>query len=455
VSKDTARKGIALTNILKPLRRTTVKSKRADGRAPVQSKILWYVFCLILVGAQNCFYFVNADAINIHGVLNYLDFFVLLALGWAGYTWWQDRGEPNPIFRYKWLILATVILSILSSVQAQRLYGQGFITGLRPQRFWVVWGLMYFPLTKHLFLKKLSWRQIRRFIYAICTIELLLYIIQYFLYGKFNFLYVYVNVRYGENRFYYSNLLLCVFLFFNLDELSRFKKKGVLSAAVSGVSVMLVLFVLVVVGKMRMTTLAVLGAGFVGVMLWREGGRMRLILLGAAVLAAVALALTQMGRDTLSALADYLTGNVDKSSTLNIRLIGREWYFAALKAHPILGGGYPSTLDAAASAAAGFDKNIYLVDNGVFGFLFIYGFPGALWVIALFGYLSYDGWRLMRARGWYSFFLIPLYWLIAIQTEMHWYYEQGGFLVMVILLAAMEYGLRGVRKPPAGRRVTE
>ena len=44
------------------------------------------------------------------------------------------------------------------------------------------------------------------------------------------------------------------------------------------------------------------------------------------------------------------------------------------------GGGYPYIEDAL--EASGYYKRMYLVDNGVFGFIYIYGGVGIIWIAA-------------------------------------------------------------------------
>ena len=87
--------------------------------------------------------------------------------------------------------------------------------------------------------------------------------------------------------------------------------------------------------------------------------------------------------DVFQSTINTILSNED---TLAIRSIGREWYLNSLIKHPILGCGYPHEDCRAACEAAGFTRGIYIVDNGVFGFAYIYGLIGVLWIVGFWIY---------------------------------------------------------------------
>lgn len=393
-------------------------------------KILLYI---IVIGCENCFYLIDTDAVNISGIFNYLDFFIVLSAVFFALVYIR-YGKKHCDFKFKWLILSVIPLSVLASIQANILFGQPFVMGLRPQRFWIVWGLLYFPIRRMMEVKKLTVDDLIKMVFVIGTVEIILFSLQYIIGTGHLFLYVGMNQRYGSDRYYFYNIFLRLLLFINLDRV--FQKKKVL---ISCIYIVAVLFVLVVVGKMRMTSLTTLLAIAFGVLIWRRGGTTKIGILFAGITAAILLFNTQFVQDALSTAFEALNGVYSAASTLTIRKVGRQLYLETLKNHPLLGGGYPSVLNAAASEAAGFTRYIYLVDNGLFAFAYIYGGLGIMWVVWFFATLLRNGWKIYKKRGLQFMLLAPLGWLIAGQTEAHWYFDNGFICVTIILVILEEY----------------
>jgi hypothetical protein len=50
-----------------------------------------------------------------------------------------------------------------------------------------------------------------------------------------------------------------------------------------------------------------------------------------------------------------------------------------------------------------------------------------------------NGWKLSRTHNLYFMLLAPLGWLIASQTEAHWYWDNGFICVTLILVIMEEY----------------
>lgn len=400
-----------------------------------ESTLLKALLFLILVGCENTFYLINADQMNIAGVFNYQDIYVVLAFLFIVIVFIK-YGRVKCQFRFKWVILSIIPIALIASYQSLQLYGQSFIMGIRPQRFWIMWALLYFPIRRMMEAKKLTVDDLIKMTYIIGTVEIILFSTQYFLGRDHQFLYVGVTLRYGTDRYYFHNTLLVVLLFICLDRI--FQKKKVIF---NGIYIALILFVLLEVGKMRMTSLATALAMMFGILLWRRGGKTKIGVLIAVVVASILLFNTSIVQDTLTTLLEFRNDSVSATSTLAIRQYGRALYFSNLAKHPILGCGYISSLSYTASAAAGFYDNVFLSDNGLYAFAFMYGGIGVAWVIWLFASLLKYGWNTYRERGIQFMLLVPLSWLIAGQTEAHWYFNNG-FICVVLILVVLEECLR-------------
>ena len=105
--------------------------------------------------------------------------------------------------------------------------------------------------------------------------------------------------------------------------------------------------------------------------------------------------------------------------------------------HPILGGGYPSNFYQPARYAAGIDQLIYLYDNGIFGFMYIYGIIGLIWLVSLWAKILKDGSYIQKQYSEMLFLLYPFFFIITCMNELHWYWEYG-MVVFSLYLCAME-----------------
>lgn len=385
-----------------------------------------------VIASENFFYLLDGENTKLLRIISLNDLCILLSIFWICTIMFLYRNLPSPKYHFKWIILFSLVLMITSSYQSYLQYNQNVFMGIRPQRFWIVWGLMYFPITKLLFLNKITYEKIVKIIFFIGTLELVIYISQYILQGKIQFLHVGSNDVYSTTRFYVSNIFLILLLFINLDQI--FNRKKILRSALYIVAI---LFVIIIVGKMRMTFIAVIGAIMIGLLIWRRGGILKVIAFSIFIVAALFVSNLEEVKAIFLTLNGQATVN-----TLNIRELGREFYLSVLKQHPILGGGYINTQWEPAAVASGIYNKIYWVDNGIFGFAYFYGLLGVIWVMILFGKIYIMASKVRKKLKCYIFYIMPFYWLIAMYTEMHWYYNS--FFVMTLFICMLEAKFRKI-----------
>lgn len=329
-------------------------------------------------------------------------------------------------YRFKWVMVFSVFLVLLSSIQSYRLYGQGIGLGIRPQRYFLVFALSYFPIRKLMANEILSYKKVERLIYKVGIAEIFLYLAQFILRNTVTFLAVKKNNVYSSTRYYISTVLLCLLIFICLDKIFR-KEKIVFNSFV----IISAMAVILAVGKMRLNFISVAGAIMIGVVLWRRGGSVKMFFVILVAIFTIMISNTEVIQSILPAI--NRTGKID---TLAIRDIGREFYLQTVYEHPILGAGYINTQWHPAYVAARAGEGISWVDNGVFGIVFFYGGIGFLWIISIFGKIYKYAYKLLK-NGVYLFFIMPLYWIIGCMNEAHWYWSN--FLVFVLFICLLEY----------------
>lgn len=168
-----------------------------------------------------------------------------------------------------------------------------------------------------------------------------------------------------------------------------------------------------------------------GIIMWRRGGNYKIL---SVFVIAIGVGLVS-GSEVVQSILPALNGT-GRSDTLEIREIGRNFYLDVIRNHPILGGGYINTQWEPAYIASRQSEGITWVDNGIFGFMYFYGGIGLAWVMVLFGKTLSLGRRVKNNMNEYAYLLTPIYWLVAMLSEAHWYFIS--FMVFVLLICLME-----------------
>lgn len=368
--------------------------------------------------SENCFYLFEDDI--------YKDIGLVIVLAWSLWTMIKFKNKKNPPFRFGMCILFTLVLMLTSSLQSRLLYNQSILLGIRPQRYWITWAMTYFPIRKLMYLDYITFDDLKGLLYKIGILELILYTGQYLLAENIVFLHVHSYSTYSTSRFYFSNILLCLVLFMRLNDI--FNKQNVKR---NMFFIAWIILDIIQIGKMRMTFIAVSTAILFGIIMWRRGGNYKIL---SVFVIAIGVVLVS-GSEVVQSILPALNGT-GRSDTLEIREIGRNFYLDVIKNHPILGGGYINTQWRPAYIASRQSEGITWVDNGIFGFMYFYGGIGLAWVIALFGKTLSLGRWVKNNMNEYVYLLTPVYWLVAMVSEAHWYFIS--FMVFVLLICLME-----------------
>lgn len=368
--------------------------------------------------SENCFYLFEDDI--------YKDIGLVIVLAWSLWTMIKFKNEKNPPFRFGMCILFTLVLMLTSSLQSRLLYNQSILLGIRPQRYWITWAMTYFPIRKLMYLDYITFDDLKGLLYKIGILELILYTGQYLLAENIVFLHVHSYSTYSTSRFYFSNILLCLVLFMRLNDI--FNKQNVKRNIFF---IAWIILDIIQIGKMRMTFIAVSTAILFGIIMWRRGGNYKILSIFVIAIGVVLVS----GSEVVQSILPALNGT-GRSDTLEIREIGRDFYLDVIKNHPILGGGYINTQWRPAYIASRQSEGITWVDNGIFGFMYFYGGIGLAWVMVLFGKTLSLGRWVKNNMNEYVYLLTPVYWLVAMVSEAHWYFIS--FMVFVLLICLLE-----------------
>lgn len=353
---------------------------------------------------------------------------LLFALIWGVVNWIKLLKHHGPKYEYGIWIIVLLIMILLSALQSYFLYDQSIFVGIIDQRIVFIWALLYFPIRKCIYYGVLKYEHILKILYIICIIQLTVFIAQYFLRNRILFTYVGEGIRNNRIRYYYSPVLLDMIFMFALDFFLKMRgKKKIFGAGLIGA----ILFEVMIVQQFRLSSMGlILSLGlFVILLRGKTQYKLAYIVLGAFILGV--LFNTTLVQNVLNTIL-----NSDYDSGMQIRFVGKALYFKTLVRHPVLGGGYPSDKCQAAYRAAGQTRHIYLVDNGVVAFAYLYGGLGIIWVVSLWVKLLRFGMELRKKASEMAFLLFPVFFVITCINELHWYWEYGPVIFVIFICLA-------------------
>ncbi len=389
------------------------------------------MFFFILISSQSYFYLID-DKLEILKIQP-SDLALIFALFWAAFILGSYQKLNLKRMQFAGYMVFFAALIFLSSLQSQLLFGQSIKYGLIQQRRLLIWIFVYFAIELALIKGKFNYEQLVSMIRIIGRIELAIYISQYFLYDYIHFLYVSVSSRYNDVRFYFTPTLLDFLFMIEMDFLlNKYNSKR--EKIKSGITIVLILFEVMIVQKFRLTTMALICCFVLCVLIKRFSKAIKFIYVMIAVLGICILLNTTMFRDIIE---QFSLGFTDYGH-FGIRADARKLYLEMLAKHPFLGGGYPYIEDAL--EASGYYKRMYLVDNGVFGFIYIYGGVGIIWIAALWTKLIKMSRKVFENKNITYFLLFYLFFIVTCINELHWYYDSGiGVFILSLCILDAKY----------------
>lgn len=394
-----------------------------------KNKIVTWSFGIILI--MNLYYFYVIDHYNtrLFGI-SMQDVALAAAMLWGVYYWIKLIKLPNPKFYFGRWMLAMLIMVLLSSIQSNRLCGQSLIGGIAPQRWIWVWALVYFPVRKCIYNKIINLDDFIAMLLAVGICQLILWTVQFFLGDSVFLTHVGRGTRSNRTRYYYNPVLLDFLFLLSLDRFVKYPRmKKVLYVVIAG----LVLFETMVIQQFRATTMGLLVCMFffavIHVLFMKGNNKYKIICFMIGCIVVGGILSTSLMRSALKLIFE---------NRPDIRSVGRELYLRTLFEHPILGGGYPNThYEPAMTAATDGNSAIYMSDNGIFGFFYLYGGIGIIWIVTLWYKLLLNGMKIKRFFSELAYLLFPLFFIVVSRNELHWYWEYG-FIIFSIFLCIEE-----------------
>lgn len=306
-----------------------------------------------------------------------------------------------------------------------KVYGQPFMLGFRPQRFFIMTYLLYFPLIRMIYCNRNNVEYVKKVFINFGIIELILYITQYFLISKKIFLYMRVSERFGEIRLPFDSILLVILPFIILNEIinkNNIKRNYIILA--------LNLFFIIFVSKTRMIIAGISIAMAIILFFYNKGSKkvLTIILMIFGIMIGVN---TEIGKTYLNSISKEY--RLKDSNTL-IREEAQKFYISETSKSPILGRGFVNITFNNAVIISKYNKGYYFNDNGLIGFYYLYGIIGVLWIMALFLIILKKSYFLYKKNN-YSYLGYSLYTVITSYTLLTCYNQTGAFFIVILLVS--------------------
>ena len=199
----------------------------------------------------------------------------------------------------------------------------------------------------------------------------------------------------------------------------------------------LALAVMLFVSKGRLELVVYLATMLVLTISAKGSARAKVLIICLFSLAFIFFGQSRYAAEVIDSFLNSSAGGNDATGV--IREAGREWYQYVMSSQPygvLLGCGYPSTLYEPAIEMAGFQYGYFLVDNGIYGYRYVYGDLGVALVLLS---LATTLWYSLRGRqdvfgsvlfAFYFFLFVPF-------INLAWWWGTADWEVLVAVFVAL------------------
>lgn len=393
----------------------------------------WFVILFIFL-MENCFKLINTNSINISGVFAYSDIWLGLFILFFGLKYIKYLPIKSK-YTYSALLILMELSCCVAAIQQNFYTGQSISLGIRPQRNFMIILLSYFVIRKMSDHLDINWDKLLNAMLLWGTLSAVLYIAQKIVYPSVQFLYALMNYRNGTLRIYVDSALIDIaILIASYKYFSEYKRRYLCTVLIGFVY-------LFWVSQGRMEIISILFGVAVGFLVTRKLDKKKFILWFCVILLIAVFFSTEYGTQLVTAITSAKTLTTEQGNTMAIRYIGRERYFEQLFSSArslIFGCGYPNSLYAPATYRAGFNLNIGLNDNGIFGFFYVYGLLGVGAIIAIMLVAVKMSIKIYKSEK----NSLPLMYLAMIllmaYNVIFWYWNADGTFILVLMLCYIE-----------------
>lgn len=400
------------------------------------TKILLF---LVIFSLENFACLLPASEYIVPGFIKYGDiplFISVVFILWVAlFVKFKDKNK-KAIYPYKWIVIGFILLIIVSSIMSFHFFRQPISWGIRSQRMIITCFLLYFSISKALQTGVINKSDLIKDILIVGTIEMVLFTIQYILANKLIFLNFtssdLVEMRLEHRRLRFPTELLFLVTFIRLDNLLN--NRG---SKIKNISYIIWFFlILVIMVQKRIQIIAFIITIIIIFALWRKKLDAKLLI---NLIIILVVGLFMINSPIIQSSYDGLTNRNGSNDTISIRESGIKYYKERVKNSIIFGFGKPNSNSKAARKASGELQRYYLADDGIYGFLYIFGLSGIIWLILFWKNNIKKSWKLYKIQYIYIYISYFIYESIGLYIEMKWYYYWHIAIVLAFTLMDYDY----------------
>lgn len=328
--------------------------------------------------------------------------------------------------QYTLAIILGMIMVLLSALRANYNVGQPVIVGIDSQKIFAIILLSYFPMRKLLFKNMINLELLEKGIIGLGIIECCIYIVQHYLYPNIVFLNCMINIRNGA-RIYADTVIVELMIMIAFSRLLKNSRKRIKN----GFIVLLGIFYEFFVAQGRLECMAILFVLLCSFLIYKGHSGKKMIIFSLIVI----LAIWFLNSDVFNS---FMT---TEYNTMEIRDVARKLYYSRIFSSPknlLFGYGYLTSSYSDVVRFAGTQRALYIVDSGIFGFVYSYGILGIIFIVILFVKSMKLALQLCKKKGELLPFMFLLLNAVLAYNIVFWWWKSEWIFSLIFFICYLE-----------------
>lgn len=360
-------------------------------------------------------------------LINIVDgIWILLFILFFGYNYVRYFGVKIKNSQYTSIIILGLIMVFLSAFMAHYNVGQPITLGIDGQKIFLIILLSYFSLRKLLSRKMINLEFFEKIIVGIGIIECFIYIGQHYLYPNVVFLNCMINIRNGA-RIYVDTVIVELMIMIAFSRLLKESSNKIKNSMILFLGIFYEFFV----AQGRLECMAILFVLLCSFLIYKGHSGKKMLIGFLIVIFAIWFFNSDIFRGFMS--VEY--------NTMEIRDVARKLYYSRILSSPknlLFGYGYLTSSYSDVVRFAGAQKELYIVDNGIFGFIYSYGVLGAVFFATLFFKSMKLALRFCKKRGELLPFMFILLNIVLSYNIVFWWWKSEWVFSLIFCICYLE-----------------
>lgn len=341
--------------------------------------------------------------------------------------------KPKIWDSFHWLSFGLIFLTFISAITAKLHWMQSFMATIYPQRYLIIIALSYFAVKELLRSRIITGEEIFSMIINLGRLYTIIMMVQFVLsFSGITFLQCTITNVTSLPRYFIDGTILIILLFYEVQRI--FSEKFRFSSLIWGICT-IIFFMLMCQTRMILVGLLITFGIFALIFSTTAWKKIGILIIFCTVLAFVWN--TTLFQDTI---------NITTAShnTLEIRQQGILYYLSELVKSPLFGFGYPNS--DLADISRGKFLGYLLNDNGIFGFMYMYGGLGLFWAAWRYITSIKKGIRIKKCLNKYTYMMYSIYTIVISASLIHWYWQRSTCFLMILMWIVIQEEITNLKE---------